>query len=338
MSVEAHHSSQIEALTFRGSIVYVILLIALAVLIFTWLLLRRYTTIWIDRPTTHIESIIAGISAWLFIASIIMWFSGMVLTVLDLLSTHNTLDIWVIIFSVILTGFGAKYFLQSRSDFSMNDTRDDTKDYIKEAIQFRRSAQSRLDLISLIQQRQIRRIQPVVGNDPLSNQRARLQATLSKEKELDTQRNLLREGTSLDISEMWRIQTEMHPFHPFCEKVDEARIEPNRKRLSLFIDFPELSEIQLKDEMTVLRFNRQVYDFLQSMNSETWLKPYAQFFESYFLMCRAKRINKDSTEVFYPFIKMGMLVSELRKLEGSYFNPRKLSEIAAVAFNDGAQV
>jgi hypothetical protein len=74
------------------------------------------------------------------------------------------------------------------------------------------------------------------------------------------------------------------------------------------------------------------------MNAESWLKPYAPFFESYFLMCRAKRLNKDSTEVFYPFMKTGMLVSELHKLEGSYFNPRKLSEIAAVAFNHGAPV
>ena len=309
---------------------------------FTWLLLRRYTIIWIDRPTTLNESIIAGIAAWLFIVSIVMWFGGMVLIVLDLLSSHDTRDIWLIIFSVIFTGFGAKYFLRSRSVFSIDDTRDDiiddTKDYIKEAIQFRRSAQSRLDLISLIQQRQKRRIQPVVGNDPLSLQRAHLQANLTKEKELESQRVLLREGTPVDMSEMWRIQTEVHSFHPFCGKVCEARIEPNRKRLSLFIDFPEFSEIQLKDEMTILRFNRQVYDFLQLMNSESWLKPYSQFFESYYLLCRAKRVNKDSTVVFYPFLKMGMLVSELRKLEGSYFNPRKLSEIAAVAFNDGAQV
>jgi hypothetical protein len=37
-------------------------------------------------------------------------------------------------------------------------------------------------------------------------------------------------------------------------------------------------------------------------------------------------------------MKVGINISELRKLEGFYFNPRKLSEIAAVAFNQGAQV
>jgi hypothetical protein len=74
------------------------------------------------------------------------------------------------------------------------------------------------------------------------------------------------------------------------------------------------------------------------MNSESWLKPYSQFFESYFLLCKAKKNNLDGIEQLYPFMKVGVLVEELRKLEGSYFNPRKLSEIAALAFDNGAQV
>jgi hypothetical protein len=286
------------------------------------------------RPTSFKESIIAGIDAWIFLFAIVAWLGGWVLTLLDFFSSHDTLDVWAIIFSTVLTGYCADLLLRSRSEFGI----DDTIDYLKEAIQFRRSAQSRLDLISLIQQRQKQRIQPVAGNDPDSLQRARLQAKLSKEKELEAQLDLLREGTLVDISEAWRTQTKVRSPHPFWEKVEEARIEPSRKRLSLFIDFPELNESQFKDEMIIMRFNRQVYDFLQWMNSESWLKPYAPFFESYYLMCRAKRINKDGTEVFYPFMKAGMLASELRNLEGSYFNPRKFSEIAAVAFNHGKPV
>jgi hypothetical protein len=214
---------------------------------------------------------------------------------------------------------------------------DDTQDFIKEAIQFRRSAQRRLDLLSLMQQRKRKKKQSAADNLE-SRQRARLQANLSKEKEFDNQIVILREGTSLDISEVWRSNTKMHSVLPLYEKVEEARIEPTRKRFAIFIDLPELNEAQLKDETTVLRFNRQVYDFLQSLNSEPWMKPYLPFFESYYLMCRATRINKDGEKILYPFMKVGVFVSELRKLEGSYFNPRKLSEITALAFNNGAQV
>jgi hypothetical protein len=81
-----------------------------------------------------------------------------------------------------------------------------------------------------------------------------------------------------------------------------------------------------------------VYDFFQSINAEPWLKPYSQFFESYFLMCRATKNIPGGAELMYPFMKVEALVSELRKLEGSYFNPRKLSEITTLAFNSGAQV
>ncbi|MCX6122838.1 MAG: hypothetical protein NTX44_14600 [Ignavibacteriales bacterium] len=332
--MEAYRSSQTEASLFHGIIVYLILPIALTVLILTWILLRKFTLIWIDRPPSLTESILAGFSAWLFLLSIITWFGGIVFLVLDFLSSHDTLEIWTVVFSALVTGYGADFYLRSKSDFSTRDT----QDYLKEAIQFRRSAQSRLDLLALIRQRQKGRMKPAAGNDPESLQRARLQVSLSKEKNLDAQLALLREGTTVDISEIWYMQPKIHSLHPFYEKVHEARIEPKRKRFSIIIDFPEFEEAQFKDEMVVLRFNRQVYDFFQSMNTESWLKPYAPFFESYFLMCRAKRLSKDNTEVFYPFMKAGMPISELHKLEGFYFNPRKLSEIAAIAFNHGAPV
>ena len=331
--MEAYRSSQTEATAFRGIIVYVILLIALAVFILTWLLLRKFTLIWIDRPPTIIESIISGISAWLFLISIVAWFGGIVLMIFDFFSSHDTLDIWMIIFSVLVTGYGLDFYLRAKAGLGTRDT----QDYLKEAVQFRRSAQSRLDVIALIKERR-RRIQPASGNSHESLQRARLQANLSKVKELDTQLALLREGTTIDISEIWYMQKDMHSRHPFYKKVKELRIEPNRKRFSIVIDFPEFKEKQFKDDMVVLRFNRQVYDFFQSIYAESWLKPYAPFFESYFLICRAMRISTDKSEVFYPFLKVGIDISELRKLEGFYFNPRKLSEIAAVAFNQGAQV
>jgi hypothetical protein len=314
--------------------VYLILPIALTVLIMTWLLLRRFTLIWIERPISIGESTLAGIAAWIFLFSFITWFIGMVLTTVEYISLHAAQDIWMVIAAALITGVGAVFFFRSRSALGI----DDTLDYFKEAIQFRRSGQTRLDLVSLIKLRQKKRTSPVSEYDPAALQRERLQANLSKEKELERQLALLREGTTVDLSEVWRTQTKLHSPHPFCEKVQESRIEPSRKRLSLIINFSELMEEQLKDDMTVLRFNRQIYDFLQSLNSEHWLKPYAPFYESYFLICRAIRVNNENKEVFYPFMKTGVLVSELRKLEGFYFNPRKLAEIATVAFNHGAQV
>jgi hypothetical protein len=277
---------------------------------------------------------IAGIAAWVFLFSIIGWFAGMILTTLHFISSHDIKEIRIVTVAIVLTGYSTFFFIRSKSALGIEDT----QNYLMEAFQFRRSGQHRLDLISLIHQRQGRQYKPVAGNDPAFLRRSRLQAELSKAKDLDVQLALLRNGNTIDISELWHTQTKQHSSHLFFEKVQESRIEPNRKRFSLFIDFPEIREEQFQDETTVLRFNRQVYDFLQSINAESWLKPYMPFFESYFLICRAARMNNDNTEVFYPFMKAGILVSELQKLEGFYFNPRKLSEIAAIAFKNGAPV
>jgi hypothetical protein len=258
----------------------------------------------------------------------------MVLTMLDFLSSHNTTEIWEIIIAVTGTGSGTVFILRSRSELGI----DDTIDYMKEAIQFRRSAQTRMDLVALIKLRQKRHVRPVTGNDPETLQRLRLQASLNKEKELDALIAMLKEGTTIDISEMWNRQMKTRSHHPFGEKVEESRIEPNRRRLSFTLNFPEMNEELLKDEMTVLRFNRQVYDFFQSLNSESWLRPFTPFFDSYFLLCRALHVTNHDKEAYYPFLKAGILTADLRKLEGFYFNPRKLSEIATIAFHNGAPV
>ena len=142
----------------------------------------------------------------------------------------------------------------------------------------------------------------------------------------------------MEIIENWRERAKEIPTNDFFQRVQEARIEPKRKRLIITADFPEFNAEQLKDDMVILRLNRQVYDFLQFLNSEAWLKPYMQFYESYFLICRATKINLEGQTIFYPFMKAGMLISDLQKLEGSYFNPRRLSEIAAVAFKFGEPV
>jgi hypothetical protein len=276
---------------------------------------------------------VAGTIAWLFLLSLLAWFGGIGLAFVNYIFTHKIIDIGILLFSILLTGFVMHSINQSRYELRL----DDTQDFFKEAIQFRRSEQRRLDLLSLMRQGRNHKKRRAV-NDSESRQRERLQANLDKGKEQDTQLTLLREGTIIDMNELWHIHTQTHSPYPLYEKVQEVRIDPNKKRLSLYADFPELNEDQLKDETTVLRFNRQVYDFFQSLNAEPWLKPYTPFFESYFLMCRATKIISEGAELMYPFMKVEALVSELRKLEGSYFNPRKLSEITTLAFNSGAQV
>jgi hypothetical protein len=312
---------------------YIILSISIAGLVVSWTLVRRFTRIWKQRPITASESIVAGIFAWLFIFSLLAWFGGIVLVCIETISSHNILDIGILLFLIMLTGFVLNFIIQSRHELNIYDN----FDFWKEAIQFRRSAQRRLDILTLLHQEQNRRNKHAV-KDSVSYERKLLQADLDKQKELVTQLALLRNGTIVNMSELWHIQAQSYSLQTIYKKIKDVQIDPEKKRLSFYADFDELDEEQLKDETTVLRLNRQVYDFLQSINAEPWLKPYAPYFGSYFLICRAKRKITDGTEILYPFMKVEVLITELHKLEGSYFNPRKLSEISNLVFNKGAQV
>ncbi len=311
----------------------VVLPIAIIGLVVSWMLLRRLTRIWIRRPLTVSESIIAGVMAWLFLLSILAWLGGIGLACIDSFYSRKLTDIGILLFSILLTVYALKFFFQSRSEQGFEET----VDFWKEAIQFRRSAQRGPDVHSLMRQEQDRRNKHAVTNSSSREHRI-LQADLDKEKEYEAQLALLRNGANIDISELWHVQTRTHSSQTLFNKVQEVRIDPNKKRLFLSINFPEMNEEILKDETSVLRLNRQVYDFFQSMNAEPWLKPYIAYIEKYFMICRATRKAPDGTEILYPFMKVEVLISELRELEGSYFNPRKLSEIAALTFNGGAQV
>jgi hypothetical protein len=300
----------------------------------SWFLLRRLAKKWIERPPSAGEAVVNGVIAWVLVVSLLSWFAGIILLLIDFLSTFNTTDILVLIFILMLTGYGIDFYFRSGTDTGI----DDTTDFIKEELQFRRSGQRRLDLLSLMELRKMQRERAKAVGDPDAGERSRLQADLNKEKDLENQLVLLRESQPVDIIEFWRLKTKARSAHPLFERVDEARIDPNRKRLILYATFPDLDKTQLTDETAILRLNRQVYDFFQSVNSEPWLKSYAPFIEGYFLLCRTERAAQDGEPVLYPFMKVNVLVSDLRRLEGSYFNPRRLGEISTLVFNNGAPV
>ena len=312
---------------------YIILPISAVVLIVSWLQLRRISKIWMQRPVSTDESITAGIAAWFFLFSILTWFFGIYLLFIQVLNEKDITDIFILTFFVLLTAYIFYFYIQSRYELRY----DETMDFWKEALQFRRSDQRRLDILDLMQKERGRKqIKKGFKKDALLQERIQLQANLEKEKEQNAQLDLLRKGVGINIIEM--CQKHIHPSQPLFEKVKEARIDPDKKKLALHADFPELNEENLKDDTAVLRLNRQIFDFFQILNAEPWLKPYSPYYETYFLICRTTKKIQDGTEILYPFMKVEAKISELRKLEGTYFNPRRLSEIAELYFNGGAQV
>lgn len=313
---------------------YVVLVIALVAFILTWLVLRYYSRIWVRRPINPFESLISGMVAWLHLLAHIGWYAGIVLLGWEFIVTHNIADIWILLFAALLTGYAIDFYVRSKDGIGVEDT----NDFLKEALQFRRSAQHRLDVLELMRQRRAKHKMKLDLSDPSVMDRLRLQENLNKEDDVKRQLSLLQRGNALELTEFWKQQIEERTVHPFIDMVEEVRIDPQRKRLMIRVMFAHANKEDWKDDTNVLRLNRQVYDFFRLLNAEPWFKPYAPFIENYFLICRSTKRGYQGEPIAYPFMKVGMTTNDIQKLEGTYFNPRRLSKLAAVAFANGEPV
>ena len=299
-----------------------------------WTLLRRYTVIWTRRPITIAESFFCGTASWMLMAALIVWAAGIILTGFDLLNAYTGENIWTLIVAVSLTAFFAHLIFRTRSEMEY----DDTFDFIKEMLQFRRSAQHRLSVIDLIQQRrkQNRHAHAAMGTSG-ALEYAKLQFQLAHSQDAAGRIEQLRAGQTIDLTEPWKAASEKYATHAFYSCIQEVKIDPARKRLMLILNLYEYYEETFADESAELKLFRQTYDFLQSIRNDLRLKPYAEFVDSiYMIYRRIKRIGQE--ELLYPFFKAGILIDDLKNYEGAYFNPRKLSTIAAIAFHKGDQV
>ena len=103
---------------------YLILLITFIILIVAWLPFCNITRIWISRPITAAESILAGITSWIFLFTLPLRPTGIVLTIDDLFSTYKTEDLFALIFAVLITGYAVDFIVQSQSEIGFNETLD----------------------------------------------------------------------------------------------------------------------------------------------------------------------------------------------------------------------
>ncbi len=315
---------------------YILLSVTLLCTLPIWTLLRRYTVIWTRRPITAVESFFCGTASWLLMFELIAWAAGIILTAVDLVNSYSGENIWTLIVAVSLTAFLAHLIFRTRSEMEY----DDTFDFIREMLQFRRSAQHRLSVIDLFQQRrQEKRKEIAARHTPDGFEYAKLQFQLAHSQDVAGRIDQLRAGQAIDLTEPWNAAPEKYATHPFYSYIQEVKIDPARRRVILLLNLYEYYEETFADESTELKLFRQVYDFLQSIRNDLRLKPYAEFIDSIYLLCRRiKRIGQEAEEVLYPFFKAGVLIDDLKNYEGTYFNPRKLSTIAALAFQKGDQV
>ncbi|MFZ1979438.1 MAG: hypothetical protein WAV76_15900, partial [Bacteroidota bacterium] len=185
------------------------------------------------------ESFFCGTASWLLIVELITWIMGIILIAVDVLNTHRGRDIWTLLLAVSLTVFFANFIFRTKSEMEY----DNTFDFIKETLQFRRSAQHRLSVIELFQQRrQQKKYTPKALQTPDAREYAKLQFHLAQSQDVAGRIDQLRAGQTIDLTELWNATPEKYATHPFYAGIQEVKIDPARKRITLLLNLYEYYE------------------------------------------------------------------------------------------------
>jgi hypothetical protein len=80
---------------------------------------------------------------------------------------------------------------------------------------------------------------------------------------------------------------------------------------------------------------QDLYDLLQVLNTDPWLKPYAEFFDHIAITCCGIESDSFGQNYLYPFLKIEIARGELFQREGIFFNAADLQKISSITFNDG---
>ncbi len=148
----------------------------------------------------------------------------------------------------------------------------------------------------------------------------------------------LAQGEEVDISDSWHMNSLRRASNPLYLQISEVRIRPAVGVLSFRLTVQDVQQEDLRDVKIVYRLKQDLYDVLQAIRSEEWMRPYARFFQSMTVKCYATRLNSFGQPLLYPFMTINVAVEELEKLEGRFFNVGNFGKIAKVDFNGGEPI
>lgn len=147
---------------------------------------------------------------------------------------------------------------------------------------------------------------------------------------LDDELASLKNGKPIDVTDTFRINTFKRTTHNLYPNCRDMRIEPVEKVFSLDVDFTGIRNDAALTSDLIFRVKQDLYDMMQSIISEDWLKPFTEFFDELSVSCC--RIKPDSFDLpqRVPFMKVEIPVDELRIREGKFYSVADLHTIATI--------
>jgi hypothetical protein len=151
---------------------------------------------------------------------------------------------------------------------------------------------------------------------------------------LKTELEQLNLGTTIDISDTFKINVLKRPTHALYTQAYEMSLDPAERTLRFKVNFTNITVDTKFSAERLFRVKQEVYDLLQALVSEEWLKPYSEFFDLLFLTCFRVQLDGFDLPQQFPFMSIQIPVKELRTRDGRIYSVADLHTIAIVTMHD----
>ena len=144
----------------------------------------------------------------------------------------------------------------------------------------------------------------------------------------------LEAGETVDLTDTLTINTLKHPTLDLYRDCHEMRINAASGLLSFAVHFVRIAAEMAVSPDLIFHVKQDLYDLLQALINEEWLKPYTKFFEKISVTCFRVRLDGFDLPQQHPFMKIDIPVSELRLREGKFYSVADLHSIATITMVD----
>ncbi len=148
---------------------------------------------------------------------------------------------------------------------------------------------------------------------------------------LDEELDRLKAGETVDLSDTFTINTFKHPTHALYKDCHEMRIDPAAKILSFAVHQTRITGDTVLSREPLIGVEQDLYDALQALIDEAWLRPYTKYYEKISVTCFRVKLDSFDLPQQSPFLRVEIPVAELQSRAGKFYNVADLPAIATVS-------
>ena len=321
------------------------LILLLIIIVVSFLILRNICLNTAEKQTTRLELYLVGIITWVFLLGVAAWCFIPLYLIYASLAMGSFGALSPLMFIVLATGLAFRFSEALDSATVLH--------FLQASALFHPMRPHTMHVHEELEKKKIRDIHRETSDKPFPTAGKRKRLLTEKEiqqyrqeiiaakerpsrsRRLDEEIALLKSGSTVNISDPWRVYTFDHKFHDLYPEISELHINPGTRVLQWRLNIPGASENALQDPIYVYQFKQDLYHLLQVLNTDSWLGWYSEYFDRFVAVCYGIESDSFGQVQMDAFLKIDIERLQLTQREGRFINAADLHKISELTFNNG---